>query len=35
MIVIFGYSDKEKVPLLKDFFGRIINEACFVDDGAL
>ena len=35
MIVIFGYSDKEKVTLLKDFFGRIKKEACFVDEGAL
>ena len=35
MIVIFGYSDKEKVTLLKDFFARIKQEACFVDEGAL
>ena len=35
MIVIFGYSDKEKVTLLKDFFERIKKEACFVDEGAL
>lgn len=35
MIVIFGYSDKEKVTLLKDFFARIKQEACFVDEGGL
>lgn len=35
MIIIFGYSDKEKVTLLKDFFERIKKEACFVDEGAL